>query len=201
MGGRVMKKMKNKIDGKTAGLVSVIFTAAAAVMLFTACEDTLMRQSYKAISGAAEWTEGNQLLPESGAADDNFGRFVAVSGDYAIVGSPLNDDMGTSKGAAFLYKWNSKKDLWEYKTTLYGDYATSYLWEYYGCSVDIDGKYIIIGAQGYSIDEVNFFRGAVYIYNINTDSTCTLQEKVIGEENNDELGYSVAINGGYAIAG
>jgi len=196
-----MKKLDDLIDRKKAGALIVLLIIAAAVMIFTACEDTLMRQSYKAISGAAEWTESDQLLPDSGAADDNFGRSAAISGDYAIVGSPLNDDMGNSKGAAFLYKWNSKKSLWEYKTTLYGDYGTSYLWEYFGCSVDIDGEYLVVGAQGYSIDGSNPFRGAVYIYKINTDSTCTLQEKVIGEENNDELGYSVAIHGDYAIAG
>ena len=96
------------------------------VSLFTACEETMLHQSYKTISGAASWKERDPLLPDSGGtADDNFGRSVAISGQYAVVGVPLDDTHGSSKGAVYLFKWNSSSSKWDRKTIIYGDYDLS----------------------------------------------------------------------------
>ncbi|MCH8261105.1 MAG: FG-GAP repeat protein [Planctomycetes bacterium] len=64
-------------------------------------------------SGSAylfDTTTGRQiakLLPNDGAAKDNFGRSVAISGATAIVGAPLHDDNGTDSGSAYLFDASS----------------------------------------------------------------------------------------------
>ncbi len=44
-----------------------------------------------------------KLLPNDGAAGDNFGVSVAISGTTAIVGVHLDDDDGSHSGSAYLF--------------------------------------------------------------------------------------------------
>ena len=44
-----------------------------------------------------------KLLPDDGAASDEFGGSVAISGDTAIIGAWYDDDNGEDSGAAYLY--------------------------------------------------------------------------------------------------
>ena len=46
------------------------------------------------------WTQVAWLTASDGAAYDTFGGSVAISGDYAIVGAPGDDDNGRSSGSA-----------------------------------------------------------------------------------------------------
>ena len=55
------------------------------------------------ISDPAKPTQIAKLLVDDGAASDNFGRFVAISGTTAIVGAPRHDDNGGQSGSAYLF--------------------------------------------------------------------------------------------------
>ena len=48
------------------------------------------------------WVEEPKLLASDGAAFDQFGYSVSISGDIAIVGARLNDDNGTDSGSAYI---------------------------------------------------------------------------------------------------
>ncbi len=50
------------------------------------------------------WSEQQKLLASDGAARDKFGYSVSISGDYAIVGAPRDDDNGTDSGSAYIFK-------------------------------------------------------------------------------------------------
>jgi len=50
------------------------------------------------------WTEQVKLLASDGAADDNFGYFVGISGSHVLVGSPFDDDNGGSSGSAYIFQ-------------------------------------------------------------------------------------------------
>ncbi len=54
-------------------------------------------------SGTA-WSEQAKLTAGDGAADDWFGRSVAISGDTALVGAVLDDDAGISSGSAYVFE-------------------------------------------------------------------------------------------------
>jgi hypothetical protein len=50
------------------------------------------------------WIPDAKLLASSGATEDGFGFAVSISGDYAIVGAPWDDDLGPDSGAAFVFQ-------------------------------------------------------------------------------------------------
>ena len=50
------------------------------------------------------WAQEAKLLPSDAVTGDFFGFSVAISGDYAVVGAPFDDDNGTNSGSAYVYK-------------------------------------------------------------------------------------------------
>ena len=53
----------------------------------------------------ADWIEEQKLLSSDGLEGDYFGYSVSISGNYAIVGAP-NDDNGVISGSAYIYYYN-----------------------------------------------------------------------------------------------
>ena len=49
------------------------------------------------------WVEQPKLLASDGAADDEFGLSVSVSGNVAVVGAYYDDDKGTDSGSAYVF--------------------------------------------------------------------------------------------------
>ncbi len=49
------------------------------------------------------WTQQAKLLPADGAADDEFGRSVSISGDTAVIGAWGDDDNGSKSGSAYIF--------------------------------------------------------------------------------------------------
>jgi hypothetical protein len=49
------------------------------------------------------WSQQGKLAPADGAAGDWFGRSLGVSADAAIIGSPYDDDNGSSSGSAYAF--------------------------------------------------------------------------------------------------
>ena len=49
------------------------------------------------------WQETAKLIPSDGAASDNFGSSVAISGTTALVGAYGNDDQGNQSGSAYFF--------------------------------------------------------------------------------------------------
>ena len=67
---------------------------------------------YGPASGAAyvfekvrgDWSQVARLIPDDGAAEDNFGSSVAIDGNSIIVGTPLDDDLGSGSGAVYVFE-------------------------------------------------------------------------------------------------
>ena len=53
--------------------------------------------------GDGSWLEVFELTASDAALGDFFGFSVSLSGDRALVGAYLDDDMGTSSGSAYVY--------------------------------------------------------------------------------------------------
>ena len=104
------------------------------------------------------WTEQDKLLASDGAIDDYFGYSISIDVEYAIVGAPFDDDNGDDSGSAYIFKrdgatWNEQAKL------IASDGA---YWDLFGCSVSIDGDYIIVGAYG--DDDNGNYSGSAYIF-------------------------------------
>ncbi|MFQ5658676.1 MAG: FG-GAP repeat protein [Candidatus Methylomirabilales bacterium] len=50
------------------------------------------------------WTEQAKLTARDGAAFDQFGAAVALSGDTVVVGARFDDDRGSSSGSAYVFQ-------------------------------------------------------------------------------------------------
>jgi hypothetical protein len=140
--------------------------------------------------------EETQIIPEECEKSDNLGRSVAIWGDYAIAGANGDDDNGGNAGAAYVIQYNGK--TWKKVQKLIPDDGD--VNDYFGCSVAISGTYAILGAYG---NDVNGSKsGAAYIYQL-TGQGWKKQQKLTPSDSdaNDHFGYSVDIDGDYAIIG
>jgi hypothetical protein len=61
--------------------------------------------------GADNWGEVKKLLASDGAAGDEFGYSVSISGDTAIVGAMWDDDNGNNSGSAYVYRQVTTKAM------------------------------------------------------------------------------------------
>jgi hypothetical protein len=53
--------------------------------------------------GTANWGEVKKITASDGAADDYFGTWVNLSGNFAIVGADYDDANGTNSGSAYIF--------------------------------------------------------------------------------------------------
>ena len=131
---------------------------------------------------------------------DQFGRAVAISGNYAIVSAEYEDDAsGTSSGKAYIY--NVTTGVLVHTLNNPNPYSTSAS-DFFGVSVAISGNYAIVGA--YWEDDAGGGRsGKAYIFNVTTRALLhTLNNPNAYDTSlNDYFGNSVAISGNYAIVG
>jgi hypothetical protein len=133
-----------------------------------------------------------KLLPSDGAAFDNFGSSVAISGTTAIVGAASDDDNGDQSGSAYVF--DTVTGLQTAKL-LPSDGAA---FDTFGLSVSIGGSTAIISSH---FDNDNgSASGSAYLFNTATGSQIT---KLLASDGapGDVFGLSVAINGTTAIVG
>ena len=134
------------------------------------------------------------------SASDSFGDSVAISGNYAIVGAPYEDDLdGNNSGKAYIY--NVTTGALVHTLNNPNAYSTS-ADDYFGYSVAISGNYAIVGAMGED-DAGGSASGKAYIYNVATGQLVhTLNNpNAYSTSIADTFSTSVAISGNYAIVG
>ena len=99
----------------------------------------------------SEFATEVKITAKDGAADDEFGYSVAISGDTAIVGAYRDDDNGTDSGSAYVYRRDAGgPDSWgEVAKITASDGAAD---DQFGVSVAISGDTAIVGAGGILAD-------------------------------------------------
>jgi hypothetical protein len=136
------------------------------------------------------WSQQQKLLASDGAASDEFGVSVSISGDFAIVGADYDD---SGKGSAYIFKRDGTSWSQQAKLTA-SDGAADDL---FGYSVSISGDYAIVGADG-----DDSYKGSAYIFK--RDGTSWSQwQKLLASDGaaNDQFGFSISISGDLAIVG
>ena len=152
---------------------------------------------YERTSGNT-WGNELKITASDGAANDQFGYSVSISGDYAIVGAHLDDDNGSTSGSVYIYERTSG-NTWENELKIIA--SDGELSDHFGYSVSIDNNYAIVGAN--RDDDNGESAGAVYIYERTSGNTWGNEFKIIASDGaaNDSFGESVSISGDYAIVG
>jgi hypothetical protein len=157
---------------------------------------------YKYDSLNRTFFEEAKLTPSNGEPTDDFGRVVAISDDFIIVGAQKNDEAGVDSGAAYIYKRSvveRAEGEWEEVAVLTPPDAQEN--ERFGISVAIDKNTVIIGANG--ADDNGENSGAAYIFTLGDDDEWLFTQKLVAPdgEPGDNFGFSVAIYGNQAVVG
>ena len=137
-----------------------------------------------------------KILPADGSNNDAFGNSVSISGDYAIVGAPGDDENSHFSGSAYIFRRDGETWIEEQKL-LATDITRG---DQFGYSVSISGYNAIVGAA--RDDDNGLNSGSAYFFR--RDSTSWVEEKKIiasdGAEG-DLFGSSVSISEDFAIIG
>ena len=95
------------------------------------------------------WVEKAALTASDAAANDYFGRSLAISknGDYAVIGAYQEDASGTNTGSVYIF--NRTNETWSQQAKI--AYPSTDTSARFGYSVDIsaDGDYIIVGRAAF----------------------------------------------------
>jgi len=140
----------------------------------------------------------NKIIASDGEKDDQFGRDVSISGDYAVAGAPLEATKGTQAGAAYIFKRNSSNGQFQQIQKIIADDTKAF--DGFGNSLEVSGDYAIIGAP--TINGVG--AGAAYVFKRNSSSDQWEQvNKLMASDAQagDYFGQSISISGDYAIIG
>jgi|GEM_PF-722432 len=148
--------------------------------------------------GADNWGEVKKITAGDGAADDNFGISVSISGDTVAVSAWKDDDKGSDSGSAYIFERNKDgADNWgEVKKITAGDGAAD---DRFGNSVSISGDTVAVGAF------VDDDKGSAYIFERNYDGVDNWGEvkKLTAGDGAlyDDFGNSVSISGDTVAVG
>lgn len=89
-----------------------------------------------------------------------FGSSVAISDQYAIIGSKENSQIAYKGGSAYIFE--KKEGKWLCVQEIVG--SENNIKDYLGTSVALTGNYVFAGALKYDLDENNKDVGIVYVY-------------------------------------
>jgi hypothetical protein len=151
--------------------------------------------AYVFVKSGGTWNQQAELIASDGAANDEFGYSVAVSGSTAVVGAPCNTstDDNCDPGAAYVFvqsgtKWTQQAELTA------SDGAAGYS---FGRSVAVSGGTIVVGGFDNTVDQ-----GAVYVF-VQSGTTWTQQAVLTASDGaeDDGFGLSLALRGSTMVVG
>lgn len=152
--------------------------------------------AYVFVRSGTTWMQETKLVASDGAANDQFGVRVALSGDTAVVGANLDNISASDQGSAYVFVRSGA--TWSQQAKLIATDAAAN--DQFGGSVAVDGDTAIVGAY---LDDVgaNTDQGSAYVF-VRSGTTWTQQAKLIASDGaaSDTFG-SVAVSGDTAVVG
>lgn len=146
--------------------------------------------AYVYTRNGATWEFQQKLVASDGAKNDGFGVSVALSGDWALVGSLW--------GKAYVFVRNPGGYWTQFNELSAPDKNASF-----GSSVALSGKTALVGAYMSQVG-VNTFQGAAYIFTLDeVFGQWMLKQTLTAPDGEalDSFGYSVALQGDTALVG
>jgi len=157
-------------------------------------------------SSQKAFLEVNKIVAQDRTHNDEFGRSVSISGNYAIVGAPYDDEDekggGVRRaGSAYIFKlddggkWKQLQKISAFDRMPGAEF---------GCAVAISGNYLVVGANrdhlGINGLYYSNLAGSAYVYRLN-NGTWQFMQKIIAnptarvQNGQAYFGTAVAIDG------
>ena len=152
--------------------------------------------AYVFVRSGTVWTEQQKLTASDGAASDQFGYRVDLSGGTAVVSAAFDDDDGSSSGSAYVFVRSGT--TWTQQQKLTASDAAAGDW--FGTSVGVDGDTVVVGSH-YDDDDGSQ-SGSAYVF-VRSGSTWTEQQKLTASDaaTIDWFGRRVSIDGDTIVVG
>ncbi len=144
----------------------------------------------------SRWSQEAKLHASDAAASDFFGVGVALDGNVAVVGAYLDDDLGTSSGSAYVFRYNGADWVAEGKLLANDGSADDRL----GAALGISGNRIVAGVEQHDAYASN--AGAAYVFSFD-NARWSQEAKLFASDGdtNDRFGASVGISGTNIVVG
>ena len=129
--------------------------------------------------------------------NDSFGDAVSIDREVAVIGSPGDDDAGSSSGSAYIFVRDGTR--WKQQVKLApADLQRS---DAFGTAVLVYRNTVIVGAPKHTHSGVRF-AGAAYVFERNGDAW-TQKTKLVADDaaKSDNFGASLAMSGNTVIVG
>jgi hypothetical protein len=142
------------------------------------------------------WLQSDKLTETDGAAYDNFGRSVHLSGSRTLIGAWYDDEVGTDSGSAFVF--DNVGSIWTQNAKLTAREGAAH--DLFGYSVSLFGNRALVGAYG--DDDQGDYSGAAYIFDYD-GYFWLLTAKLSIDDGTDykQLGHSVSLFNNRALVG
>ncbi len=150
--------------------------------------------AYVFVQSGSTWTQQQKLTASDGAAGDNFGNSVSVSGTTVVAGAwQKTINANVSQGAAYVFTQSGTTWTQQPKLTA-SDGAAG---DVFGVSVSVSGGTALVGANA-----KNSYQGAAYVFT-QAGAAWSQQAELTASDGatNDGFGVSVALNGATAVVG
>jgi len=144
-----------------------------------------------------------KLLGNEVGANDRFSQWgLDASGDTIVVGADGDDDLGTSAGAAYIFRRQpGEPEVWEQVAKLTADDGAAF--DAFGSFVAVSGDTVVVGA--YKDDDLGESSGSVYVFERDAGgpgvwgqvARLTAADGTAG----DAFGFSVAVSGETIVVG
>ena len=148
------------------------------------------------------WAQVQKIVASDGAAGDNFGYSVAISGNYAIVGADEKDQdaLITNSGAAYIFE-RAINGNWSQIQKIVA--PVRHTGDHFGYSVAISGSYVLVGSPYDDGSNGSVNAGSVDIFERGSNGTWTAVQEIeqlsFVDTENANFGNSVAVSGNYAV--
>ncbi|MEI7656794.1 MAG: FG-GAP repeat protein [Phycisphaerae bacterium] len=154
--------------------------------------------AYVFVRSGTTWTQQSQLTATGGAAGDQFGVSVGISGSTIVVGASL-DDVGANTDQGSAYVFARSGTTWTQQAQLNGTGGAAS--DLFGISVAISADSIVVGATGDDVG-TNSNQGSAFIFvRAGTGWSQQAQLNAIGGVGSDSFGVAVALSGETVIIG
>ncbi len=157
---------------------------------------------FERVSGSNNWNQVIKLIPDNADfAGDEFGKAVAIDGNWLIIGAQFDDYAGKDRGSAYVFERTpNAANAWSQAAKLTAE--DSAFRDFFGQTVAISGTRAVVGAP--EDDDFGNQSGSAYVFERNpADGSWNQVAKLTANdgEANDIFGSSVTISGETIIVG
>jgi len=145
-----------------------------------------------------DWTQQAKLTASDGAAGDQFGTFVGISGDTIAVSAPSRK-VGANEYQGAVYVFVRSGDAWTQQAVLTAGDGQPL--DYLGFTFGIDGDTVVAGAQFHQVG-ANAGQGASYVFT-QSGGVWSQQATLTAADGaaNDSFGWTNGIAGDTVVVG